>query len=116
MRHLSVYDTYGHRDALGARVHALHVHVRPEQGHLATGVSVRLETFEETVGIVEDGRARLEGEGAVWESVSDGYTGCARRGEYVQGWILGAPQPSRICHGTVSIWSVWGKVLRDEKT
>ena len=46
---------------------------------------MRLETFEETVGIVEDGRARLEGEGAVWESVSDRYTGYARRVEYVQG-------------------------------
>ena len=64
-------DTYGKRDALGGCVHALHVHVRPEQSHPTLFVAVRLHALEETVRIVEDGSTRRKRKGSVYRGVEN---------------------------------------------
>ena len=61
-------DSYRKSNSFRTGVHTLHVHVRPEHGHLAVGVAVRLETFEETMRVVEDGGTRVQRDVADWRA------------------------------------------------
>lgn len=53
-------ETDGQRRAPRARLHALHVHVRPEERDAARGRAICLEALEACLREVEDARVRGE--------------------------------------------------------
>ena len=53
-------DTYGESQSLGARIHPLHVHVRPEHGDLPVLISVGFHALEQRLRIVEYGATRFK--------------------------------------------------------
>lgn len=42
-------------------IHALHVHVGPEESDLTIGLTIGFHPFKDALSIVEDGRAWFEG-------------------------------------------------------
>lgn len=96
---------HGQRRAPCARLHALHVHVRPEERDAACRRAVRLETLEARLREVEDARVRCQRDLADCARVSLRYSGMVhgRGSRCVHGCMRGVPHPLSAFHSRVSI-------------